>query len=244
MLRDIEKRAAGARLRLKDMSSSWFYDPDAPHLSSFCYRILDEDSKCNLGTIDGYRITHDWTVQSDLRLWEEADSLDVDVAQYVDALIRELRACEAVFQVAPTLTLSQRTTIVRHIELVEGRGTPSLSSQVVASIAMMDAPVLMLVDPWPMPEQRAQAEGRLGGRGVVATLLQLGFSRMISSRFVWAWNREMSECMLAEHSFEELLDAKRSGALDEVLRARIAEELHGPYSEILGFPEPEDYSDE
>jgi hypothetical protein len=58
-----------------------------------------------MGTADGYRIAPRLDDRQRTRkLWDEADALDSDVVRYVEAIIRELRACEQVFDVAPSLT--------------------------------------------------------------------------------------------------------------------------------------------
>ncbi len=246
MLRNIERTAWKAGLQLEADGSVWSFDTDWPHISRFHYRVgrygRNEKLKA-LGTVSGYRITQDWSVNSSLELWDEADALDGDVVRYVEALIRELRLCDQVFD-APDLTMSQRTTIVRHVEPAPGVDSIVLTRNVVASLAAMDAPVFMLVDPWPMAPERKKPAGKLMGRGHIPTLLKLGFHRMIGSRFVWAWGAEISDSCMSEYSYEGLLLARREGRLDAVLAAAISDEVHGPLppglAERMDLPRPED----
>lgn len=252
MLRNFEDVAMQAGLHFTSVDDSWTCQGDWPHIAPFAYQLTTYDGAADdftaVGRIDGYRVTQDWTVESELQLWDEADALDGDVVGYVDALIRELRACEEVFDSAPNLTLAQRTTIVRHVEIADGLDSAALTQGAVASIAMMDAPVLMLVDPWPMAEQRRSAAGKLAGRGHIPKLLELGFVRMVGSRFLWAWNRELSELLMADYAYDELLAAKQRGTLDTILTSRLSEELHGPIpddlADMIRFPNPEDSTTE
>lgn len=216
MLRNIEKVSKKARLHLTS-NIVWSCDQDWPHIANFKYDVSAPqkagEERRSVGQIDGYRITQDWTVQHALNLWDEADALDGDVLRYVEALIVELRACELVFGFAPDLTTAQRITIVRHFQANE-KPTPAKQMQaVISSVAMMDAPVLMLVDPWPMAGERRTPAGKLAGRKNFPELLKVGFVRMVGSRFLWAWNHELSESLMAEYSYEKLLEAKKDGRL-------------------------------
>lgn len=203
MLQDIEQAAMHSGLQLVGLRDPWAYHEDYPHIMNFAYELelpSDEEREefDSVGTVDGYRISQDWTVEDDVEIWEEADALDGDVVRYVSALIRELRACEQVFEIGPELTTAQRVSIVRHVEATGVVDSASLTQAAVASIAVIDAPVLMLVDPWPMAHERQSPEGKLKGRSHVRKLLDLGFVRMVGSRFVWAWNREMADNLMTE----------------------------------------------
>jgi hypothetical protein len=252
MLHDVETVAQSSGLFFLAREHEWTVDEDSAHIAQFRYELArykpNTESGEALGTADGYRIAQDWTVESDLELWDEADALDSDVVRYVEALIRELRACEQVFDVAPSLTNAQRVTIVRHIEPADVVDSVELIQGAVACIAMMDAPVLMLVDPWPMASDRRTPKGRLKGRSHIPKLLELGFVRMVGSRFLWAWNREMSDNLMAEYSYEALLSAKRKGALDEILKTPLSHAVYGPLpddvAERVDVPKPDDFTED
>ncbi|MFZ5896864.1 MAG: hypothetical protein ACOY0T_37755 [Myxococcota bacterium] len=201
MLRDIEKFATDSRLQLSNHGTIWDCASDWPHIATFQYDLAvcedDSDEFTSVGAVDGYRITQDWTVEHEVDLWDEADALDGDVVRYVEALIRELRACEAVFKHAPDLSTAQRITIVRHVEAKTKAELASLTQGAVACMAMMDAPALMLVDPWPMSAERRSPEGKLSGRQNIQKLLKLGLKRMVGSRFLWGWNAELAESLMS-----------------------------------------------
>lgn len=249
MLQNIEQAASDSGLQLSEKSGGWTYYEDHPHIARFRYELWacgsDDETEAleKVGEVDGYRITQDWTVEHELELWDEADALDSDAVSYVEALIRELRACGEVFTLAPDLTMAQRITIVRHVEAAAAVDSAALTRRAVACVAMMDAPVLMLVDPWPMSHERSAPAGKLKGRSHAAKLLELGFVRMVSSRFIWAWNREFSESSMEEYSYGKLLSAKREGKLDKVLKSPLAEDVFGPLpthlAESLGVPDPD-----
>lgn len=248
MLRDVEKTASDSRLQLSSRQTVWDSDGDSPHIAKFKYDLLvneeGSDDPEKVGTVDGYRITQDWSVEDELDLWHEADALDGDVVRYVEALIRELRACEAVFGNAPELTTAQRITIVRHVEAKAKTELASLTQFAVACVATMDAPVLMLVDPWPMSSERRSAEGKLNGRQNIPRLLKLGFKRMVGSRFLWAWNAELSDSLMYKYSYQDLLEAKRKGSLDDILKSSIADEIYGRLppglAHAVDVPEPDE----
>ncbi len=250
MFQNIEEAARESGLYLSEVSGGWTYDEENPHIARFCYELSacraddDKETLVRVGEVDGYRITQDWSVENELELWDEADALDSDVVNCVEALIRELRACREVFAGAPDVTMAQRITIVRHVEAVVPVQSAALTRRAVACVAMMDAPVLMLVDPWPMSQERKAPAGKLKGRSHAAKLLELGFVRMVGSRFVWAWNRQLSDSWMADYAYGKLLSAKREGRLDRVLKSPIAEEVFGPLptdlAESLGVPDPDD----
>jgi hypothetical protein len=224
MLGDVEAVAAEADLHFLNREGDWSYSDDWPHITRFHYELATHESDgeelVTIGMADGYRITQDWAVESDLQLWDEADALDGDVVRYVESLIREVRACQKVFSFAPDLTTAQRVTILRHVEAKKEGHSALLTQRAAACLAMMDAPVLMLADPWPMSDQRSFARGKLKGRSHVPNLLALGFVRMVGSRFLWAWNRELSESLMADYSYEALLAAKKQGKLLQILKLR------------------------
>jgi hypothetical protein len=238
---DTERVARNADLLLTATNPKWSVREESPHIWKFSYEIATPrdsgESFQILGSVDGYRIVHDWTVESDLDLWDEANALDPDIVEYVDSLIRELRACEAAFNVSPSLTNAQRVLIVRHVEAAAGVDSPSLIHGTVASLAMMDAPVIVLADPWPMPNEQATPAGVSLGRKHIASLRELGFVTMVGSRFVWAWNAEMDESWMSEYSYEKLLAAKQAGELDAALKSRLADEVRGlPLPDDALFP--------
>lgn len=185
MFGDIDRVAQESLLELHSERGYWAYNEEHPHITSFAYtlRRYDEKPRRSVGNVDGYRIRHDWVVESDTAIWDEADALDADVVTYVEALIREFRVCDHVFGVAPTLASFQSVTILRHVEAKPGADSGELLRDTTACLAVMDAPSLMLVDPWPMPTERRAARGKVKGRSHVAQLLKLGFSRMLGSRF-------------------------------------------------------------
>jgi hypothetical protein len=248
----LEEIAELADLHFSSDGTQWAYNHYHPHITTFAYRIQafdknTDEPKC-LGTVNGYRITQDWTVEDDLELWNEADALDGDVVRYVDALIRELRACQQLCAVSSSLTMAQRVTILRHVEALESVDSSWLVQSAAASLAMMDAPAFMLVDPRKMPSERGTPSGRLQGRSHTAKLLDIGFVRMVSARFVWGWNRELSETLMDEYSYEKLLEAREQGILDAQLNCRLMEEVYGDMPEdiarIVDLPEPSDMNDE
>ncbi|AUX36460.1 MULTISPECIES: hypothetical protein [Sorangium] len=252
MLRAAETVVLESGLQFLSQGEAWRYDEDWPHIATFHYKLAtdeeDGDRLKTLGEADGYRISQDWAVESDLQIWNEADALDGDVVRYVEALIREVRSCEQVFDSAPSLTTAQRITILRHVEAVRGVESTHLMQAAAASLAMMDAPVLMLVDPWPMADERRGAKGKLSGRSHIAALLEIGFVRMVGSRFLWAWNRELSEGLMADYSYDKLLAAKRKGALDEILNSPLSEAVYGSLpkdvASRIDVPDPDDLMSE
>lgn len=252
MLQDIETVALESGLQLLSGDEVWRFDEDWPHIRRFHYRLAisegDDEELKTVGEADGYRVVQDWAVENDLQIWDEADALDGDVVRYVEALIRELRACEEAFDFAPSLDSAQRVTILRHVEAVKGVDSARLMQSAAASLAMMDAPVLMLVDPWPMADQRRAARGKLRGRSHIPALLKIGFVRMVGSRFLWAWNRELSEGLMAAYSYEKLLSAKRKGALDKVLNTALSEAVYGDLpkdvARMIDVPDPDDLMNE
>lgn len=251
MLRDAEKVAIASGLHLVGGHQVWSCDNDWPHITPFAYDLAKHDAEeelQTLGKVDGYRVAQDWTIDHDIDLWDEADALDADVVRYIEALIREVRACEEVFEIAPTVTHAQRITIVRHVDSFSTADLPALTCEATAALAVMDAPGMMLVDPWPMASERGSAAGKLKGRAQFPELLKLGFQRMVGSRFMWCWSRELSEGLMASYSYATLLAAKRKGELDKVLNASLGEELHGPLppglAAIVDLPAPNDIVDE
>lgn len=251
MLKDIETVARESDLRLVSGEEVWGVSDDWPHITRFEYRLAtcegDEALKA-VGEADGYRIVQDWAVEDDMELWYEADALDSDAVMYVEALIRELRVCEQTFDLAPSLVSAQHVTILRHVKAVEGVDSVKLLQSAAASLAMMDAPVLMLVDPWPMAAEREAAAGKLLGRSHIPALLEIGFVRMVGSRFLWAWNRQLAEGLMASYSYEKLLSAKRSGALDAILNTPLSKAVHGDMpkdmARMIDFPDPDDLMSE
>lgn len=251
MFREVEKVATSSGLHFVNRGDEWTPDSDC-HIAAYEYALSARNGNGDdldvVGRVDGYRISQDWTVESDLQLWEEADALDGDIVRYVEALIRELRACEKVWGLAPDLAHAQRITMVRHVEPTRGVDSVELTRGAVASIAMMDAPVLMLVDPWPMAKERALAKGKLKGRSHIPALLNMGFVRMIGSRFLWAWNYELSEGLMANYSYESLRSAEQSGGLADILATPLADSVYGKLprhlAEIIDVPDPDDLETE
>jgi hypothetical protein len=55
--------------------SEWSFDSDSPHIAAFQYELAtldDSEQHEKLGSVDGYRIAQDWTIESDLQLWDES----------------------------------------------------------------------------------------------------------------------------------------------------------------------------
>jgi hypothetical protein len=106
----------------------------------------------------------------------------------------------------------------------------------------------MLVDPWPMAGDRRTPSGRMKGRSHIPKLLELGFVRMVGSRFLWAWNREMSDNLMADYSYDALLSAKRKGALDDILKTPLSHAVYGPLpddvAERVDVPKPDDFTED
>lgn len=254
MLSNIEPVAVAAGLHLANVSDPWTAGGDSPHIAAFRYELRqyddenDSDELRKVGMVDGYRITQDWTVKDELQIWDEADALAGDAVRYVEALIREVRVCEECFPASAYLSGAQRVTIVRHVEAVRGVDLATLTRDAVASIAMMDAPVIMLVDPWPMSTERQTATGKLRGRSHSALLLELGFLRMVASRFLWAWNRELADALMADYSYDTLIAAKRSGKIGEILRTALCDSVYGKMPKEIwhaaDLPEPDELMDE
>ena len=181
----VEEVAAGANLRLSG-SASWSYCEDWPHISTFRYELsrFDMDSSVErwlpVGVADGYRIAHDWTVESSLALLDEADALDEDITTYIQSLMNELSAYDRTYGNVAGVTAGQRVILLRHVEPAAGEDVTRLWSQVTASLAMMDAPVFMLVDPQEMPVERETAAAKLTGAAAL---------RRCSNSAFRAWSR-------------------------------------------------------
>jgi len=251
VLQGAEQVAIDSQLYLISERTEWFCCEEWPHISRFKYELAkrDEDETLTpLGHVDGYRITHDWTVEDDVQLWDEADALDGDIVRYVEALIREVRVCDQVFGLGPTLTHGQRVTVVRHVEAAAGVHLPRLTQEAVGALAVMDAPVFMLVDPWPMSSERRSPSGKLKGRGNFPLLLKLGFHRMVGSRFLWAWNSELADGLMHSYSYRKLRAALQRGDLIQILGSPVAHEVYGPMpaelAEAVDVPVPTDLTRE
>lgn len=247
MLSNVEEVAAESDLVLRG-DGRWSYNEEHPHITSFHYTVGrykgESDKLVDVGHVDGYRIVQDWSLQSDPTIWDEADALDGDVVTYVDALIRELRACEATFDVAPDLTMAQHVTIIRHVETKGRVDLAELIYQVTACLAMMDAPKIMLVDPWPMSDERKSSKGKLKGRAHITKLLKLGFVRMVGSRFLWGWNCELDESLMDGYSYDKLVEARTRGDLKNILSRPVSMDVYGDLPKGLieqaGLPDPDD----
>ncbi|MET0391457.1 MAG: hypothetical protein ABW321_36115 [Polyangiales bacterium] len=246
MLHDIEKFASPTSLYLRG-EERFTYAPEHPHISQFRYDLFSidrEGQEAHAGVIDGYRIAQDWSVGHELALWDEADAFDADVVTYVDALIRELRACAEVFDYTPDLTFPQRVTIVRHFESLDGSDAADLMRDASALLVLKDAPALMLIDPHLLPNERRSAEGKLKARSRITKLLELGFVRMVGSRFLWGWNRELAQASMEHYSYRVLFEAKRRGRLRDIFGEDTGSGLLPSPTEtgtkVLGFPDPEE----
>jgi hypothetical protein len=246
---DVEEFAINSGLMLVG-EEEWFSWSEWPHVNSFKYDVMGhgegDDEYVKLGSVQGYRVRQDWTVDSSHKLWDEADALDADVVAYVDALIRELRACAQVFICSPSSpTMAQHITILGHLALdAQVEDSVRLWRDVSACVAMMDVPTIMLVDPHAMPQERKKSVNKLKTRNQIVGLKELGFVRMVGSRFLWGWNREMSDSAMSDYSYAQLLAAKQTGALDAVLKAHISEEVYGEVPDhvkkMMGLPDPDD----
>jgi len=243
---DVEKIATECGFKLAG-EEEWDPDADAPHIMPFIYDVsgTSDDEEFEVGTVHGYRIRHNWTVTNSLKLWDEADSMDADVVTYVDALIRETRACEKVFDSYLRLTSAQHVTILCHLDLKpEVTDHVRAWRDVAACIAMMDVPTIMLVDPHALPDDRKKSVNKLKARNQIKALKELGFVRMVGSRFLWGWNHEVSESSMDGYSYSQLLEAKKEGKLSDVLKAHLSEEVHGKLPDhvkkTMGYPDPDD----
>lgn len=203
----------------------------APHITSFKYDVCCEDPedddgerRIRIGSIDGYRVAQDWTLD-EADVWDEADSYDGDIESYCGALIRELRCVDRVFGVGPSLSHAQRVTIVRHVTVDDEWVEHSVWSMAVAAVLMLDAPTMCIVDPQAF-HRTGQPEERLETRGRISSLLPLGFQRMVSAEHLWGWNTEMQECLLEGYDYLELVKAKQDGRLAEELRHSTFEEFY------------------
>jgi hypothetical protein len=231
----------------------WCAPGEHPHVAPFRYRafaLTEDDSEHTLARVSGFRLSHDWTVADDLVLWDEADALDSSAVRYVEALIRELRAVATIGDADPPgLEHVQRITIVGHIEPAGDPGaecSPDTWRACVASLLTMDAPRLVLVDPRVMPERR-DAGGKLLSRGRVRELLTLGLQRMVASPFLWAWDVELALSSMASYDYHRLVETRREGRLDDILRSSLWRELHGSarpeLATLLDYPVPEDFDE-
>lgn len=72
--------------------------------------------------------------------------------------------------------------------------------------------------------------------------------RMVGSRFVWAWNRNLQESLMADYSYEKLLQAKRKGTLNKILKTPVSEAVYGKLpsglAKMVDLPEPDDLTSE
>jgi hypothetical protein len=250
-------------IRLADEGAyEWFYNEEHPHIEDFQYDIrarnprggyindLDVDA-VSIGKVDGYRISQDWTNQSDLYIWDEADALSQDAVTYVEAMIRELRAYEKFCGLGPDLTHGQHITIVRDISVKDPKQTARVVRETVAALVVKDTPAFILVDPWPSWETRKTEAGAASGASNIRALLKLGFSKMVGSRYLWGWDVHLAESLMADYSYTKMLRAKRSGKLKEVLDSSLADEVYGRGQTIpdnikkqMGLPLPEDFCEE
>lgn len=239
-------------LHLNARRTTWTCDSDWPHITPFSYELAvftddNEDELQVVGRAEGYRIVQDWSVDDDEQIWDEADALDGNAVGYVDSLIRELRACAEVFGMHANVISAQHITLLSRVEAVADAEPAELLQATAASLAMMDAPVFMLVDPWPAGDAASSA-AKLKARGHIIKLLELGFQRMVSSRFLWAWNRQMDEVLMDDYSYEKLVAAKNIGSLDDVLKSRLSNGLYGELPDdiaaMLGLPDPNELMDE
>jgi hypothetical protein len=216
-------------------TDGWVYAvvEEHPHVHSFEYEVhrrVDEEEDLDaetikVGTVSGYVLSHDWTT-AEIDLWEECDAFTGDASAYADSIIRELRACNIVFDMSGVdLASMQRVLMIGHVQSEPGVDSARLVHDVVATLVAKETPKLTLVDPWPLA--RADATDRLEGRKRVATLLKLGFVRMVGSRFVWGWDRENADNLMHEYSYDDLRAAKQAGKLDEVLKHSAAEDVYG-----------------
>ena len=162
MRRGVEKLALASGSGRRSENQEWSCCEDYPHISRFDYELFkhdDDEQRVVLGRVNGYRISHDWTVDDDVELWREADALDGDIVRYVEALIRELRAYEYVFGLGPSVTNAQRITIVRHVETTSKVPLERVTQEAVAALEVMDAPEFMPVVPWTMSTHRKSPAG-------------------------------------------------------------------------------------
>ena len=250
MLHNIEETACEGELHLCSSSSEWEYCEDSPHILPFHYQLIlldpETDETTEMGHADGYRIRHNWTAKTELSVWDEGDALDADIVRYIEALIKEFRACDEVFDTGFSIIDVPHITILRHVEANEGVDSATLIKNTAASIAMMDAPTFMLVDPALMPKERKQPAGRLQGRAHIPGLIELGFVRMVSAPYVWGWDQRMVETIMQTYSYDTLSDAKQAGILDDILNRRIAQEMYqGLPDEVadqMDFPGPNDHN--
>jgi hypothetical protein len=226
-----EAVAKDTELVLRSPEYEWAVCEEHPHVTPFEYEVRmrvpgDADFATFVaGTVQGYILAHDWTA-SDTDLWDEGDALDGDVCAYADSLIRELRACKETFDSYATLSSMQRVLIIKHIEPKENVDAPQFVRDVVATLVMKETPKMTLVDPWPYSREEGPT-GKLEGRSRIATLLPIGFHRMVGSRFVWAWDAENSDNLMFDYSYNALLAAKRAGKLDAILKKSVAEDVYG-----------------
>jgi hypothetical protein len=232
-----EEVARKASLLFKARTSEWFVDEESLHTTSFVYDIFARDegddleeadneapSKC-IGSVTGYVIGHDWTA-GPLELWDEADAIDGDACRYVESLIHETRACAAVFGTGVDLSMSQRILIIRHVDAAAGVDSVDLLVKVVACIALKETPMLLLVDPREMPDQREHASGQLQGRTHTKALMSLGLVRMVSSDFVWGWSVSLAEVTMDGYCYTDLLAAMRAGELEAILKRPVDHEFY------------------
>lgn len=243
---NVEKIAYESGLRMIG-TDEWDSGGDSLWITPFCYEIsYGDDRELEFGIAHGYRVRQDWTVKKPQQVWDEADALDGDAAVYVDALIREQRACARVFNCSASLVTAQSVTLLRHLELKPGVPTdPSRAwRDVAACLAVIDAPTFMVVDPHAVADERHKSVNKLSARAHIVALKQLGFVRMVGSRFLWGWNRDMSESFMSSYCYSTLMEAKKAGELSDILHARISDEVYGetsPYvRKALDLPDPDE----
>lgn len=198
----------------------WTVDTESPHVSRFVYDVLidgdDDGVRRNVGKVDGYIISNDGRDES-IDLWDEADALDSDIEAYVTCLKLDLRAVDKVCGFGPQLEWFTRIVIVRHFQAAPEVDSIDMIVKAVATIAMKEGPMLLMVDPREMPEFRKASSGKLKGRSHTAALMQqLGMVRMVSCRSVWGWHVH-HDTMSMEYSYPALVAAKAEGELDEIL---------------------------
>lgn len=225
----------------------WSACGDHPYISTFAYEILAPDDEFEpeerVGTVDGFRISQNWVTEDELLIWDQADAISGDAVRYVDAVIRELRAFDALDGLGPALTSLQRVTIVRHVHGVDQGAPHRVWTACVASLLLMDAPRMIVVDPRGMPDER-DASGALAARGRTHDLLRLGLSRMVGAPLLWGWDRELSESLMESYSYDAMREARLSGQLDGIIDAQLWKEVYehlgDDHATSFDLPSPDD----
>lgn len=225
-LLDYESVALDGNIYLKSEGDDfWYLVEDYPHINSFDYYVYasggkDGEDKVKIGFVRGYIIAHSGNVSSE-EIIEEADGLDGEIYSYTEYLAEELRVTASVLNTGFDLACISRLLIVSHLQAEPNVDTRALMRLTVASLALKEAPSLILVDPYEMPTAKEveeelrterQERRRIPRLTTIAqmhmdALSTLGFIRMVTAPHMWGWSTEIADMSMDDYSRAELVKA-------------------------------------